>query len=144
MAPEQLRELDALIAEKVMGWRRFDMLEIESDSNDPLAFSKTNKHVVLMPPSFNIEDAKPPTGASLYEACSWKLPDVPIVPHYSTDIAAAWKVVDKMLNEGHDFTLDSGRNRDSGEIFHSCRINDVDLTYSNTAPLAICLAALKL
>jgi len=64
-------------------------------------------------------------------------------PEYSTSISAAWEVVEKLLHIGLDFTIDSGRDRTTGEVFHSCRIDDINLTYADTAPHAICLAALK-
>ena len=75
------------------------------------------------------------------------------VPHYSTDIAAAWKVVEKLqkISDNH-FTLlcfttnfragwktpDSNDlpNRQNGFVGFS------DFVYADTAPLAICRAAL--
>lgn len=106
------RELDVLIAEKVMGWT-----EIEPDDRD--AF-------------IGIE---PREGA-----CFWA------VPYYSTDIAAAWQVVDKLKH----FTL--RRKGDSWTVeYRDCQnpmdhmvVNDCCASMTaETAPLAICLAALR-
>lgn len=65
--------------------------------------------------------------------------------HYSTDISAAWEVVEKMHNEGICFTT---RSRIEGEskYFQVHTFNcDTELFTENedkSAPLAICRAAL--
>ncbi len=102
------REMDVLIAEKVMGWKRFDHV-IQSGWFPP-----------GLEPMANIYGHE--------------------IPRYSTDIAAAWEVVEKtrLLDT---YTL--------GE--HDGKWAVLSLTYSDlepfaladTAPLAICLAALK-
>lgn len=109
------RELDALIAEKVMGLYK-----------EPL--SKRPGYGLLY------SNRNPLTGECMA---------IGTLKFYSTDIAAAWEVVENFLSQGKDFTLDSGPNRDTGIVFHSVRINDVNYTYSASAPHAICLAALK-
>lgn len=106
------RELDALVAEKVMG-------------------------------------IKLPT-ALIYRPCDVpdpKVLDDIILPHFSTDIAAAWEVVEKMKS----FQL----NLSNGNGYWACFFKDntkngewscpTTITYESaeTAPLAICLAALK-
>lgn len=93
------KELDALIAEKVTGWKPSGLL------------GKDHKYAVK----------------EFYEP-----------PHYSTDIAAAWEVVDKIAPLD-DFRL-AFRN---GEWFaeFSSMINQ--FAQAGTAPHAICLAALK-
>lgn len=60
---------------------------------------------------------------------------------YSTDIAAAWQVIEKMRNEGWFF--DIGDEVETPEIyvrFH--RQDGASLVIADTAPLAICRAAL--
>lgn len=122
------RELDLLIAQKVFGYGR---------------------QINALGPSFltelpnNVHRDRPVVGAdeNLY-----------FLKKYSTDIAAAWEVVEKMIEETEQdkdpmvFTLDIHPHR---------QLNwDADFTsvymggghgYANadTAPLAICLAALK-
>jgi hypothetical protein len=104
------RELDALVAEKVMGWA---------------LTSKDTRDLQGWPPPGNT---------------------TPIdVPEYSTDIAAAWEVVEKL--DKYYFQVNREiKNMDSMEytvvipgIFNKERIT----VSANTAPHAICLAALK-
>lgn len=102
------RELDALVAEKVMGW---DLVP--------------TRHLVRLryfrQPGTDSRAAR--------ERC--------YLPRYSEDIAAAWGVVEKLsgyerkleeCSEGWCFTFEAG------EEFWG---------QADTAPLAICLAALK-
>lgn len=91
------RELDALVAEKVMGWTEVCGYEGE------------------------------------YKGY-WK-----ILPKYSTDIAAAWAVVELPLFDGWAI----GRNASGKwEVFNPWENNFV-VSVADTAPHAICLAALK-
>lgn len=133
------RELDALVAEKVMGHR---VTEEPFDGGQGI------------------------TGTSLFEHT--EPGDYKALPHYSTDIAAAWDVAVKMdlgvapvevyIGEGEpggprrtvyaafvlggaltisdDDLLDGNPRLWLGEI-------DGPWTVADTAPLAICLAALK-
>lgn len=80
-------ELDALVAEKVMGWR---------------------DDVALLPPS------------------------------YSTDIKAAWEVVEKM---GSNFIIASEKRGEFAVFFGPGEIDE--FCKSSSSPHAICLAALK-
>lgn len=76
------------------------------------------------------------------------------VPHYSTDLAAAWLVVEKVAARNADTIVSVTRNsrdgeRMGGEDKYFCTIEDVSdgieewEASADTAPLAICLAALK-
>lgn len=111
------REMDALVAERVMGWDRDVMGCLGA-----------------------------PKGAKEYDTqChswigAWDENGNPnFLPHYSTDIAAAWQVVEWMKD--WNFTLDwlgsdwqaMFQTEDDGEFF----VN------ADTALLAICRAALK-
>jgi hypothetical protein len=87
------RELDALVAEKVMG----------RDMTRPAGF----KHPIGM-------------------------------PHYSTDIAAAWEVVERLRAAGHWFDL-----RDIRGNGYWASFGQEMSAEGKTASLAICLAALK-
>ena len=125
MALEAGRELDALVAEKVMGWKW--------DKGNSL------QHLLLGPDGA--------IGAVIFH--DGIADDDGIVqpldcPHYSTDIAAAWEVVEKL------------RRANDGEYLFT--INDAGMWYAkfldehgepvsrsgfcDTAPLAICRAGL--
>ena len=102
------RELDALIAEKVMGWRKAGTLWIT------------------------------PTGQQLVEYHHEWMPEA-TPPRYSTSIGAAWQVVEKLPPH----SVDINNENPGGWI---CSVH-TQLGYwearARTAPLAICLAALK-
>lgn len=123
------RELDILIAEKVMGWTRepINPLSIEPDRRGWL---NVNGYYFSHPDATTYENEK--------------------LPKYSTNIAAAWEVVEKikmekcMININEDATFSSVQI----ERFHplptggtwSCIVESSD---GESAPHAICLAALK-
>ncbi len=67
-----------------------------------------------------------------------------IVEKYSTDINAAWKVVEKLRNEDYWFELVTPK---SFSLDYKCyfQLDDTEVEcIHETAPKAICLAALKL
>jgi hypothetical protein len=125
------RELDALVAEKVMGWaeRAYNYGEIASVSLvDPACQAAP---MWILPPRKNL----PRMGQS------------PQVPEYSTSISAAWLVVEAMQKRGFvcDINVDCFDDGTPGEV-------SVDFWKTTalrgehgaaTAPLAICLAALR-
>lgn len=115
------REMDALVAEKVMG----------------------EPKPIYVHPNLHIEYPKESTLGNwrcynIYEhgdVCEWNpLP-------FSTDIASAWEVVEKLCNKYHvsiwtDFTH-------YGTALRTLGIDElVEVTAAPTAPLAICRAAL--
>lgn len=127
-AMEAGRELDALVAEQVMGWER--------DLNIP-----------INPKYRGIKYWKSPTGMRA---------DINLIPHYSTDIASAWEVVEK----AHELTgctislhLFGTFERVSGMPKYMCKFYGgrighptPELTtkaFGDTPMLAICRAALK-
>jgi hypothetical protein len=116
------RELDALVAEKVMGW-----------TSDLYAHSLMGEKVRLWLP--------PPPSDVAHTADT--------LPRYSTDIAAAWEVVEKVSGPGLAFELvDVGSfNPGYTELPRWCASfgdgNVVIAEEADTAPHAICLAALK-
>lgn len=66
-----------------------------------------------------------------------------LIPSYSTDIKAAWEVVDWFLSYQMQFTLDFD---DEWYVDLICSTDDGERgieIYAETAPMAICLAALK-
>ena len=130
------RELDALIAEKVFG---FEVIEVQ-EVNPLLAGLRRGLK-----------------GRKLNKTEMWecletykKLKNGKYLPHYSTDIAAAWQVVEKLradcvfANIGPDPSEGGGYNCQfhwaEGHDEFDIRLEDAA---APTAPLAICRAALK-
>ena len=109
------RELDALIAEKVMGW-------IQLAGNGPLVHPKTDC-------LYGYDK-----GDSLHE----------FVFHYSTQIADAWQVVEKFMPDSVHIDVYHGgcTVKIKTGYFESGSVKFLSGS-APTAPLAICLAALK-
>jgi hypothetical protein len=112
-----LRRIDALVAEHVMGW-------------------------VNITPFGDDIWGNPTDGRTFMGQGQVGGP----IPRYSTDIAAAWEVVEKL---GIQFYLHCDLRRGSAGdwmVFDSAASVDCcePLATAETAPLAICLAALKL
>lgn len=124
-------ELDALIAEKVMG------------------ISQENPHSDCICCTERVAPRCP--------RCSWEIRNARATHEYSTKIGPAWEVVEKMASESfylrtEDHRIDSEGNESAGYWY----CNFVESTYqvdeygdadneikSLEAPHAICLAALK-
>jgi hypothetical protein len=128
------RELDALIAEKVMGWRCVDKEAADRSAgafweNDTPCFYRSGISVVVMHKDGSSDGWRP-----------------------SFDIAAAWLVVERFRQDGYLFALisdDREEPRDYAAEFRKYDSNIGETTYLNgqrasTAPLAICLAALDI
>ena len=123
------RELDALVAERVMGFVR-----VTDDTSDYNHVRHGNE--VLLPP-----------GATLHSLQEW-LPRKGQIPfgyfvtqRYSTDIAAAWRVWSLPQHKG--WLLEQGG--DCQTVYEGWRDMEdgIWLASADTAPLAICRAALK-
>lgn len=112
------RCLDAWIAEKVMGWKRRD---------DKAHRVLSDSEIEIIGPGweapFNDELV------TLY----------PIAPSFSTDIAAAWKVISK-IGAGFDLCFIPDSRAWSAQFYASGIPRGAS---GATAPFAICLAALK-
>jgi hypothetical protein len=104
------RELDACVAEKVMGWKR-----------TPYEYGD----------HWNDHSGK-------YLGCGYQ----DLVPPYSSDIAAAHRVVEKMLADGHliGISHDYLLSDDKWVVEFAAGPCDGEAT---TLPLAICIAALR-
>ena len=121
------RELDALIAEKVMGWTDVHLHD---------GTAKDTKLTTL----FYGEWVGRPRGEGALRR---------VLP-YSTDIAAAWEVVEKM-RASYSFQLQVPRLPLAGDVFDWSAVFFVRRTpeewgafhSASTAPHAICLAALR-
>jgi hypothetical protein len=130
------RELDALTAEKVMGWKLYKCIN-PSHVYEPYLWCSPEDTRVPNDhwPRHRVLDPHETVADTVTK----------IIPHYSTDIAAAWQVVEKMLKIGQ---VNVGYHKLADPSW-ACRIFGLegDLTdievYAPTAPLAICLAALK-
>jgi hypothetical protein len=118
------RELDAEIARRIMG--------VEAHQ------AKTGDMIFTIHRDF-IDD-----GDYWYYREGWGYDEV---PHYSTDIAAAWQVVERVrtFNKGDEIGLEVSVIALSDH--YDCHIETNSSAYlvveeADTAPLAICLAAL--
>jgi len=114
-------EMDALVAERVMGWTRHPEKMHPSDN-------RTIGGVLYCMPGYPPYDAG---GAN-------------VVPYYSTDIAAAWQVVEHFKWRGVSLTIhpySSSKGYRVGVAIGPAE--EWDYATADTAPLAICLAALK-
>jgi hypothetical protein len=104
-----LRDIDRLIAERVMGWTNL---------------SVTGSRFGTTP------DGKPHR----------------IIPQYSTEISAAWEIVEKLRLSGYQGGLEWAKPEPGYECaFGSLPfpLDEKQFSWAETAPLAICLAALK-
>jgi len=114
-------ELDALVAVRVMGW-----LRIPSALND--------SQTLVVPPGGNPYLAEWWWGKSVYE----------LVPHYSTEIAHMWRVIE-MLRGGpfRGANLKIEDDEYGIQVWNERNDRLAPGIYAKTMPLAICRAALK-
>lgn len=112
------RELDAEVAEKVMGWRRY-----------PIPFNRGQ--AALLPNLAAVELVRPGMNLNGF------------APAYSTDIAAAWQVVEKMVADGKVVVVKGDGLRDGERNPRwTVLVDGQPRTDAHTAALAICHAAL--
>ena len=108
------RELDQLVAEKVMGWKPYRNPDLKQDY-------------------FRWENA---FGAICSDAD---------LPTYTTSIVAAWKIVEKMNQERWVMRLETW-DTEAGCEFSRAETDQIvshRTSCVDTAPMAICIAALK-
>jgi hypothetical protein len=115
-------ELDALVAEKVMGWTK-------EPSANPFPGPKSLPWNWVAPHS----TWGPGTPGKCYPTS---------VPKYSTDIAAAWEVVEKLRDQFEGVVVD-GIKLPGAPAWQCIVMNESEKGEAQTAPLAICRAALK-
>ena len=82
------RELDVLVAERVMGWHYIQHI----DTFDDLFGMTTRTTRRLVPDDIQ---AEPRMADMAY----------PSLPHYSTNIADAWKIINHLLNFHWDYEI---------------------------------------
>ena len=127
------RELDALVAEKVMGW----VFNLPPPSNKYYCLEAKAKY----------GDASHPVWVKTHDGYQCGLCNS--IPDYSTSIAEAWGVVEKLKSMG----LAVWVGYEAGEWVCMCgeeidfvllpEISPDSQGWAETAPLAICLTALK-
>jgi hypothetical protein len=133
MTDSELRELDAQIAVEVFG---DTLVKVHKQKSDPLeVMRKTRRGELGIFNRFFLED-----GTKLY--CGR-----PFAPEkiecYSTDIRAAWEVVEKLTGGMIQFRLERTNSGRTYAKFVDCHEPEtVTGRSADTAPLAICLAAL--
>ena len=113
------RETDALIAEKVMGWKSIGTDGVSTYGKPPVVTRELQDHG---------------TGIKgLYH-----------VPRYSTDIAAAWQAVSFFQSRGWFVSvIFDPRFNGTWKCCFETQKGGSGYIEADTAPLAICLAALK-
>lgn len=135
------REMEGLVAEKVMGWERCIPTSVVDRPVSGV------EHGVGTPPEPCKENCR-------YVGIPGPKPRA-VFPYYSTDIGAAWEVVEKMKDNqnksdsyGFSWNVElyyMGNEHESGKewscILHGPAGSREGL--GSTAPLAICRAALK-
>ena len=120
------KDIDKLIAEKVMGWERIEGEKAISEfENQPQKNDWFHRKCIW------IKDGQ----RMACEECG-------TLPQYTDSISDAWQVVEKMIEKGFDFGIDydEGWIADFGLPPDYKQGGQAD---ENTAPLAICKAALK-
>lgn len=119
------RELDALVAEKVMG----------------AVWTPTPSDMVFDEDYWLEIPGKP--GVFAYRYRDGRVKPKAGCPPYSTDMASAWEVVEKMEQRGHGFALADSQGPPWEATFDNLSSMLSYIETADTAPLAICLAALK-
>jgi hypothetical protein len=122
-------EMDALVAEKMLGWR---WMIAAADGID----SEPHSAWLMRPESVNAYwiPARP--------VDDYARPDA---DPFSTEIAAAWQVVEHLHHQGVDWTIDQCMTGEAtGWTVQTWRGSSIASdAWADTAPLAICLAGLK-
>ena len=126
--------LDALVAEKVMGLRLdgdFPIQQDEAGGWDPIDEEDGAGH--QRRPCYRTcgDHPMPPYQYEHGSTCRR------VVPEYSTDIAAAWEVVEKLRPTGPKLSIHAAR------LGYDVEYGPGWFVSAPTAPLAICRAALK-
>jgi hypothetical protein len=123
---KQGREMDALVAERVMGWRWLKVIGC--------------RNPIFMPPEQLAEylpeyvkknvlsyDGNPPSR----------------LPHYSTDITAAFHVIEHLRQQSMMLSVSWGNDGGWWCVIYPETGSPVEGDYAETAAEAICLAALR-
>lgn len=130
--------LDMIVAEKIMGWKWMRFYDLDYQSPDgPLCRSLIAPDDRWLEPPKYVE-------CDLSKKRERDLPTRYHGPEFSTDMAAAWTVVEMLMEEGRVFSVikaDGLRDKKSDRF--TVVIDGEPRVDAKTAQLAICLAALK-
>lgn len=120
------REMDARVAEKVMGWKNCS--------------PRSSYDLPVSGVAFGLGD--PPDG---WVGSVTSFSRRGVIPPYSTDIRAAREVIEKLRKEGYDVIVRLDATRINPPFAHVEFRSQVDefVGTAETEELAICLAALK-
>lgn len=140
------RELDALVAEKVMGYTRRIVPKHSLPNTDIPGATFPREDGWLFTNSGGFDDYFMGHVNDMFVSQSRGFPEtLGFVPPYSTDIAAAWGVVEKVgMGEIHEVLV--GKSSTDVTDDYYCVIQFADRTVevrAASAPHALCLAALK-
>jgi hypothetical protein len=133
------RELDAAIAVEVMGWRRHET-----------RFEPCGSGGIIGCWNCSLSCCSPPWTSETVDGFCGRGPDIRSsnLPHYSTDIAAAWQMMDDMFPSSYFIEIDNGWREVNGERASGWNVRivgpgfDVE-AFAETLSLAMCRAALK-
>jgi len=134
-------KLDAMVAERVMGVNPIITLEVSNDGGKSSAFGNGDWSTRFVDVHAWLAEKQSRGLMKDYCVVDWKH-----YPRYSTDIAAAWEVVDSVLKLRDDvrFSIYFGcLCKPTARFFVVASGADLALCFADTAPLAICLAALR-
>ena len=127
------RELDAKIAEKVMGWKIYTPTNGYGDAFTLEYYSQPGEDIKI----------------ALAEVQKWAIGKLRAVSKWnpSTNIAHAWEVVEKLKEDHPRWYFELHWRHDAKYRFQITEMhvgyNNTLIDWGETAPLAICLAALK-
>ena len=132
------RELDALVAEKVMGW----------DGCHSIHYCEDTWYNYCKNPGCYATGADEDEMIGSWDGGEPPIPGCKGYPPYSTSIAEAWLVVEKFDTWEVHRWYDPKYKRYDGDFYVSCYLTKHDPEMfgeatADTAPLAICRAALK-
>ncbi len=136
------RELDALVAEKVMGWKW-------EEWTSPGHRGKTLYDLQhLKAGTIYFENSISPTYINVFSESHWwpgGEMGARCLPHYSSAIAAAWEVVESIKQRGWSWWMADTTDPSRPVGAHVRRFPDKETfsnAYADRMPLAICRAAL--
>lgn len=129
------REMDALVAERVMGWKRVDVPAAmrAMAAKDAVAVEHPEGGTTILEHGGSCE--------GMPFSCERRL------PRYSTDIEAAWSAIDKLTERFGD-SVNFDMEREGGRwhaafVCHGFGVRGSTWMRGDSGPHAICRAALK-
>lgn len=132
-----MRKIDAMVAERVMGWSSVGIW-------DSYHKNEAGEHVRDEPQPDSSYVGVGPNMIAEFKA-GIRDATFGVIPAYSTDIAAAWEVIEKMRAKGWGYELFSmaGSTQHEATFGHpSDRTKDA-AAETDSMPLSVCLAALR-